>query len=79
MYNMEINKTITLSSQIKVGEQQVGYLNANVSTEALSISISANINNKDLAQANAELIKEQYLRFETEVKNTAAELGCLLI
>lgn len=75
---MEINKTISLNSQIRVGTEIVAHLSANVNSSNYSMNISTNITNKVLADANIETVKSQYAEFELEVKTTASELGYTL-
>ena len=72
---MAINRTVGIHSELKVGTEIVGRVSANLNTTNNTVTITANITNKDLADKNAKAVKEQYKEFESEVKSTAAELG----
>lgn len=80
---MNINENVNFNGQVMIKDSNgvdttVMYLNANLDTANMNISITANTSNKALASANAEEVKKQYAEFETAVKTRATELGYLI-
>lgn len=67
MVKMKIEKSTTMSAQIIVGDINVVYLSATLSTEGRSDSISQTIQNKESYISNKEEVRQKISEFQEEV------------
>ena len=67
MVKMKIEKSTTMSAQIVVGDVNVVYLSATLSTEGRSDSISQTIQNKESYISNKEEVRQKISEFQEEV------------
>ncbi len=67
MVKMKIEKSTTMSAQIVVGDTNVVYLSATLSTEGRSDSISQTIQNKESYISNKEEVRQKISEFQEEV------------
>lgn len=67
MVKMKIEKSTTMSAQIVVGDINVVYLSATLSTEGRSDSISQTIQNKESYISNKEEVRQKISEFQEEV------------
>ena len=75
-----INETTSFNSAVMVKDANnvdvtVMYLSANLDGGTMNLSMNINIMNKELAIANAVIIKAQYAEFVAAVTERATELG----
>lgn len=65
---LKVNKTINLSGTSEVEGQIVVYMSASISTDGTNnANINKNVTNKELYDANKEIIREDMKQFEAEV------------
>jgi len=82
---MNIKETVNMNGNITIKQTDTttnqttdvicAYLSASIDTGSNNISISINIQNKDLLDANSADAQAQYTDFETAVKSRVKELG----
>lgn len=80
---MKVNENINFNAQVMVKDTnnvdtQVMYLGATLDSGNMNVNINATTTNKELASANADVVKDQYVEFETAVKARAKELGFVI-
>lgn len=65
---LKINKNITLNGQSEIGEKQVVYMSANISTDGNSnVNINTSIADEILYSANKEECRKDIAEFQAEV------------